>query len=233
MRKGISFRKLGRGSAHRSAMMRNMAASLIEHERIVTTTAKAKVRPFGGTMILVAISLLLQQRYSSSPFSLSLCYLSLSHIYNCLSLYKTHQTIQRLAEKLITVAKKPDPIHARREINKVLYTDSAATKLLTVLAPRYALRQGGYTRVLKLSQKRAGDNSDMSLIEYVDRPGEVRAARPPALLQTEKDITAIMKALGLNDGADNNHNNKNDDDDVGGTATTATADSSTTKKQRS
>jgi Ribosomal protein L17 len=44
MRKGISFRKLGRGSAHRSAMMRNMAASLIEHERIVTTTAKAKVR---------------------------------------------------------------------------------------------------------------------------------------------------------------------------------------------
>jgi Ribosomal protein L17 len=137
-----------------------------------------------------------------------------------------------LAEKLITVAKKPDPIHARREINKVLYTDSAATKLLTVLAPRYALRQGGYTRVLKLSQKRAGDNSDMSLIEYVDRPGEVRAARPPALLQTEKDITAIMKALGLNDGADNNNINKNDDhDDVGGTATTA--DSSTTKKQRS
>jgi hypothetical protein len=44
MRKGISFRKLGRDSAHRYAMMRNMAASLIEHERIVTTTAKAKVR---------------------------------------------------------------------------------------------------------------------------------------------------------------------------------------------
>jgi large subunit ribosomal protein L17 len=170
-------------------------------------------------------------------FSLCVVYLSI-----CLYPYNTHthttpQTIQRLAEKLITVAKKPDPIHARREINKVLYTDSAATKLLTVLAPRYALRQGGYTRVLKLSQKRAGDNSDMSLIEYVDRPGEVRAARPPALLQTEKDITAIMKALGLNDGADNhNQNNKNNDDhddDVGGTATTATADSSTTKKQRS
>lgn len=111
------------------------------------------------------------------------------------------QTIQKMAEKLITIAKKPDKLHARREINKILYVDHAATKLLSVLAPRYELREGGYTRVLKLSKKRAGDNSDMSLIEYVDRPGEVRAARPPALFQKEKDITAIMKSLGLNDDA--------------------------------
>lgn len=42
MRKRINYRKLGRDSAHRWAMFRNMVTSLIKHERIMTTTAKAK-----------------------------------------------------------------------------------------------------------------------------------------------------------------------------------------------
>ena len=53
------------------------------------------------------------------------------------------------------------------------------TKLFEVLGPRYQDRDGGYTRVLKLSKNRRGDNAEMAVIEYVDRPGEVRAARPP------------------------------------------------------
>jgi hypothetical protein len=54
---------------------------------------------------------------------------------------------------------------------------------MNVLGPRYRWREGGYTRVLKLSLPRLGDKADMSVVEYVDRPGEVRAARPPSALQ--------------------------------------------------
>ncbi len=52
MRHGKSGRKLGRTSSHREAMFRNMVTSLFEHERIVTTTEKAKeLRPIAEKMI--------------------------------------------------------------------------------------------------------------------------------------------------------------------------------------
>ncbi|SDP27205.1 50S ribosomal protein L17 [Desulforhopalus singaporensis] len=55
MRHKISGRKLGRTSSHRLAMLRNMATSLFEHERIVTTTEKAKeLRPVAEKMITLA-----------------------------------------------------------------------------------------------------------------------------------------------------------------------------------
>lgn len=55
MRHKISARKLGRTSSHRTAMFRNMVTSLFEHERIVTTTEKAKeLRPIAEKMITLA-----------------------------------------------------------------------------------------------------------------------------------------------------------------------------------
>ncbi|MFC3100712.1 50S ribosomal protein L17 [Altererythrobacter lauratis] len=55
MRHGISGRKLGRKSGHRTAMFRNMAAALIKHEQITTTTAKAKeLRPYVEKLITLA-----------------------------------------------------------------------------------------------------------------------------------------------------------------------------------
>ncbi len=52
MRHGISGRKLGRRTAHRSALLRNLAGSLIEHEHIVTTLPKAKeLRPFAEKLV--------------------------------------------------------------------------------------------------------------------------------------------------------------------------------------
>jgi large subunit ribosomal protein L17 len=55
MKHRISARKLGRTSAHRKAMFRNMATSLFEHERIVTTSEKAKeIRPIAEKMITLA-----------------------------------------------------------------------------------------------------------------------------------------------------------------------------------
>ena len=147
MKKRINFRKLGRTPTHKWAMLRNMATSLIEHERIVTTLPKAK-------------------------------------------------EVQSLAEKLVTMAKKEDPLHGRRMINKIVRTAPAQTKLMNILGPRYALRQGGYTRILKLAKPRAGDNADMAVIEYVDRPGEIRAARPPAAWQ-KMTPEEVMRELGI------------------------------------
>ncbi|MDE1468005.1 50S ribosomal protein L17 [Aurantiacibacter sp. D1-12] len=55
MRHGISGRKLSRKSQHRTALFRNMAAALIKHEQILTTTAKAKeIRPYVEKLITLA-----------------------------------------------------------------------------------------------------------------------------------------------------------------------------------
>ena len=74
---------------------------------------------------------------------------------------------RRFAEKLITVAKK-DGLHARRVANKTVRDDEVLDKLFKVIGPRYADRNGGYTRVIKLAH-RIGDGADMAYLELVDR----------------------------------------------------------------
>src|SRR3954453_4367609 len=99
MRHGKAGRKLNRTSTHRTAMFANMAASLIEHEQIVTTLPKAKeLRP--------------------------------------------------IVEKLVTLAKRGD-LHARRTAVSRVRNDAMVRKLFETLGPRYAERNGGYTRVMK------------------------------------------------------------------------------------
>ncbi|MBV9080479.1 MAG: 50S ribosomal protein L17 [Elusimicrobia bacterium] len=71
----------------------------------------------------------------------------------------------RFAEKLITTAKKGD-LNARRAVAKDLHDQDVTKKLFDVLAPRYAKRNGGFTRVLKL-QNRQGDNAEMALIKLI------------------------------------------------------------------
>jgi large subunit ribosomal protein L17 len=145
MRKRNPFRQLGRTPTHKMHMLRNLVTNLITHERVITTTAKAK-------------------------------------------------EMRRLAEKVVTYSKLPNKLHGRRLINKIVYTDWAAAKTMEILGPRYLMRDGGYTRIMKLSKRRAGDNADMSVIEYIDRPGEIRAARPPKIVQ-ELGFDAALEKL--------------------------------------
>lgn len=70
-----------------------------------------------------------------------------------------------LAERMITHAKK-DTIHYRRQVYKVLQDRSLVKKVFTELAPRFAEREGGYTRVLK-NGYRKGDCAPMAIIEFV------------------------------------------------------------------
>ena len=118
MRHKSGGRKLQRTSAHRTALFRNMSASLIKHEQITTTVAKAKeLRPY--------------------------------------------------IEKLVTLAKRGGLANRRLAMSRLM-DDTQLVKLFEVLAPRYADRNGGYTRVIKAGI-RASDASPMAVIEFVDR----------------------------------------------------------------
>ena len=118
MRHRVAGRKLQRTSSHRAALFRNMAAALIKHEQITTTTANAKeLRPY--------------------------------------------------VEKLITLAKKGG-LSNRRLAHARLLDDAQLAKLFDTLAPRYAGRAGGYTRIVKAGI-RASDAAPIAIIELVDR----------------------------------------------------------------
>ena len=104
------YRKLGRDSAHRKAMLRNLVTDLLREGRIQTTEFRAK-------------------------------------------------EARRQAEKMITLGKRGD-LHARRQAMAYIYDESVVTKLFEEIAPKYADRQGGYTRILKLGPRR-GDAAEV------------------------------------------------------------------------
>jgi large subunit ribosomal protein L17 len=111
--------KLGLTAAHRKALLSNQVCSLIEHQRIKTTLAKAKaVRP--------------------------------------------------LADKMVTLGKK-NSLHARRTALAVLRQEDAVKKLFDEIAPRAANRNGGYTRIIKLGQRKS-DSAKVAFLEWVDAP---------------------------------------------------------------
>jgi large subunit ribosomal protein L17 len=109
--------KLSRDAGHRKALVMNLCTEIVDHERIQTTEAKAKV-------------------------------------------------VKPEIEKLITLAKRGD-LHARRQALATLNQNKFTVhKLFEEIAPRYADRPGGYTRILKLGPRRS-DATEMVYIELV------------------------------------------------------------------
>jgi large subunit ribosomal protein L17 len=80
------------------------------------------------------------------------------------------KALRPVAERLITFAKRGD-VHARRQVLKVVPDRDVVHRLFSEIAPRYAERNGGYTRILKVGP-RAGDAAPMAVIELVGRPEE-------------------------------------------------------------
>ncbi|MDP9363153.1 MAG: 50S ribosomal protein L17 [Chloroflexota bacterium] len=117
MRHQKAGRKFGRNPAQRRALLRQLSISMILHERITTTEAKAK-------------------------------------------------TLRPVVEKLITLAREDSPHHRKLVMSKIDHP-LATAKLFEVIAPRYDVAPGGYTRISKLGPRR-GDAAPMALIELVE-----------------------------------------------------------------
>jgi large subunit ribosomal protein L17 len=110
------YRKLGRPTASRLAMLRSLTTSLLASGKIATTVPRAK-------------------------------------------------EVRRMAEKMITIAKK-NTLHARRQVLEFLTVEDVVTKLFSEIAPKYETRNGGYTRITRTWPRR-GDAAMMCVIELV------------------------------------------------------------------
>ncbi|KAJ4153990.1 hypothetical protein LMH87_010454 [Akanthomyces muscarius] len=135
------YRHLGRKSSARNALLRGLVTSLVEHEHIQTTYAKAK-------------------------------------------------EAQRLAEKLITLAKR-DNEPCRRSAQGILYLPHLhLPKLFGPLKERYMDREGGYTRVVRTEPMNTYDQAESAILEFVD------GARDSRFMLTAKAV-ARDRMLGV------------------------------------
>ena len=78
--------------------------------------------------------------------------------------------LRPFAEKMITLGKREN-LHSRRRALSIIRRKSVVHKLFDSLAPRYADRNGGFTRIIRLGFRK-GDSAETAIIELVDREGE-------------------------------------------------------------
>ena len=86
--------------------------------------------------------------------------------------------LRRVAEPILTLGKNPSLANRRLAFAR-LRDREIVTKLFDELGPRYAARNGGYSRILKFGFRK-GDNAPMALIELVDRPVDLEPVEAPA-----------------------------------------------------
>ena len=86
--------------------------------------------------------------------------------------------LRPVVEKLVTLGKRGD-LHARRLAISQIRDEDAVKKLFEKIGPRYASRNGGYTRVLKAGF-RYGDSAPAAVIEFVDRDPDAKGAEDKA-----------------------------------------------------
>ena len=82
--------------------------------------------------------------------------------------------VRPLAEKMITLGKR-DNLHARRQVQSYLMRDGIAKTVFDTIAPRFADRNGGYSRIIKLGNRK-GDGADLAIIELLGSELEVKKA---------------------------------------------------------
>ncbi len=132
--------KLGRTSSHRRCLFANQLKSLINEERIVTTVAKAKeLRRYADQMITLAKKNTLASR---------------------------RRAISSLMIRYNTLTSKE--ARAAKDGDKSAYNGDrqVIAKLFDTLGPRFTSRAGGYTRLIK-STNRVGDNAEQCIVEYL------------------------------------------------------------------
>lgn len=169
MRHRKSGYKLGRTTAHRAAMLRNMAASLFEHGQITTTIPKAKaLQPFVEKIVTRAKSNNLHsRRLVASLLGGDRNAFAWSYIPKD----ATDAEKEAIAEKRDFVEGFFD-IPASEAVERNRYGElRKAPKLVRHIfenvAPRFEDRSGGYTRIVKLGRHRIGDAAELCVIQFV------------------------------------------------------------------
>ena len=141
MRHRVMGRKLGRKTNHRIAMWRNMSIALFTHNQITTTIPKAKsLQPFVEKLITAAKKGDLASR---------------------------RRVIQKLGVNQIMIRDEDDETVERNKYGEVVGGTKIVKHLFEEIAPRFADRNGGYTRIIKLGVSRIGDGSDLCVIQLV------------------------------------------------------------------
>lgn len=100
---------------------------------------------------------------------------------------------RRVVDRLITLAKRGTPAARRLAFDRTR-DEGVVKKLFSILAERYKDRKGGYTRVLKIADRRWGDAAEMAVLELVDHPVLDRKRKVKAKADTEKKDEAVAAA---------------------------------------
>lgn len=93
--------------------------------------------------------------------------------------------VRRVVDRLITLGKSGSPASRRLAFDRTR-SNLVVSKLFATLADRYKARAGGYTRVLKMADRRWGDAAEMAILELVDHPELDRKKKPKAQAEQEQ-----------------------------------------------
>lgn len=175
------YRKLGRNSSQRKALLRNQVTNLLYNGKIVTTEAKAKeIRKIAEGMIALAV----KEKDNFETVTVTAKVARKDENGNRVKEVVDGKKVTVFDNVEKTIKKdNPSRLHARRQMLKTLYTvtevPTAAAgrkkntktvdltdKLFEEIAPKYADRNGGYTRIVKIGQRK-GDAAMEVLIELV------------------------------------------------------------------
>ena len=143
MRHRVSYRKLGRVTEHRIAMLRNQATELLRYEHLTTTVPRAKeLRPFVERLITIA-----KRGVAGHPGA---------------------------GASGKNDDKNGHALTARRLVMQDIQDRDVVSKLFDTLAPRFAARPGGYTRLLRIGFRK-GDSAEVAQIELIGSEFNPRA----------------------------------------------------------
>ena len=172
------YRKLGRTSSQRKALLRIQATNLLYHGKIVTTEARAKeVRKIVESLIALAV----KEKDNFETVKVTAKVARKDKDGKRVKEVVDGKKVTVFDEVKKTIKKdQPSRLHARRQMNKVLYTVTnnesgkkkdakkvdLTNKLFDEIAPKYADRNGGYTRIVKIGQRK-GDAAMEVLLELI------------------------------------------------------------------
>jgi len=101
--------------------------------------------------------------------------------------------VRRVVDRLITLGKSGSPASRRLAFDRTR-DNEVVSKLFTTLAERYKARAGGYTRVLKIAERRWGDAAEMAVLELVDHPALDRKKKVKPVVEGETEAQAEAPA---------------------------------------